>query len=92
MVQLGTALEVNSGLEMLLVADNPFGDEGGQQLTSVLCRSNCSLRVLDLHGTHMSKAVEREVCGQLYMPRTKSGCYIYRTVYSTYNYNYTANA
>lgn len=59
-VQLATALEVNTGLEMLLIADNPFGDEGGQQLTSVLCRSNRSLRVLDLHGTHMSKSVERE--------------------------------
>ena len=60
-MQLATALEVNSGLEMLLVADNPFGDEGGQQLASVLCRINHTLRVLDLHGTHMSKAVEREV-------------------------------
>lgn len=60
-VQVATALEVNAGLEMLLIADNPFGDEGGQQLTSVLCRSNHTLRVLDLHGTHMSKPVEREV-------------------------------
>ena len=60
-VHLATALEVNTGLEMLLIADNPFGDEGGQQLTSVLCRSNHTLRVLDLHGTHMSKPVEREV-------------------------------
>ena len=61
MVQLASALEVNSGLEMLLIADNPFGDEGGQQLTSTLCRANRALRVLDLHSTHMSKAVEREV-------------------------------
>lgn len=60
-VHLATALEVNSGLEMLLIADNPFGDEGGQRLTSVLCRSNRFLRVLDLHGTHMTKSVEREV-------------------------------
>ena len=60
-VQLGAALEVNTGLEMLLVADNPFGDEGGQQLTSVLCRTNRTLQVLDIHGTHMSKQVEREV-------------------------------
>ena len=60
-VQLAAALEVNTGLEMLLIADNPFGDEGGQQLTSVLCRTNRTLRVLDLHGTHMTRAVEREV-------------------------------
>ena len=60
-VQLSAALEVNTGLEMLLIADNPFGDEGGQQLTSVLCRVNRNLRILDIHGTHMNKAVEREV-------------------------------
>lgn len=60
-VQLATALQVNTGLEMLLIADNPFGDEGGQQLASVLCRGNRTLRVLDLHGTHMTKTVEREV-------------------------------
>ena len=60
-VQLATALQVNTGLEMLLIADNPFGDEGGQQLVSVLCRGNHTLRVLDLHGTHMTKQVEREV-------------------------------
>lgn len=46
---------------MLLIADNPFGDEGGQQLTSVLCRTNNALQVLDLHGTHMTMTVEREV-------------------------------
>ena len=61
MVQLASALEVNTGLEMLLIADNPFGDEGGQQLTSVLCRTNRTLQVLDLHGTHMARTVEREV-------------------------------
>ena len=61
MVQLASALEVNSGLEVLLIADNPFGDEGGQQLTSALCRTNRTLQVLDLHETHMTKGVEREV-------------------------------
>jgi Ran GTPase-activating protein (RanGAP) involved in mRNA processing and transport len=65
-VELASALAVNSGLEMLLIADNPFGDEGGQQLTSVLCRTNRTLRVLDLHSTHMTKAVEREVVKDLY--------------------------
>lgn len=60
-VGLAATLEINTGLEMLLIADNPFGDEGGQQLTSVLCRTNQTLRVLDLHGTHMTKTVEREV-------------------------------
>lgn len=60
-VQLASALEVNTGLEMLLIADNPFGDEGGQQLASVLCRTNRTLQVLDLHGTHMTRRVEREV-------------------------------
>ena len=58
---LADALQVNSGLEMLLLADNPFGDEGGQQLAEVLCNSNRSLRVLDVHGTRMTRAAEREV-------------------------------
>lgn len=60
---LADALQVNSGLEMLLLADNPFGDEGGQQLAEVLCNGNRSLRVLDIHGTRMTRAAEREVCG-----------------------------
>ena len=46
---------------MLLLADNPFGDEGGRQLAAVLCNNNSSLRVLDIHGTRMSKATEKEV-------------------------------
>ena len=58
---LADALQVNSGLEMLLLADNPFGDEGGQQLAEVLCNSNRSLRVLDVHGTRMTRDAEREV-------------------------------
>lgn len=62
MEHLADALQVNSGLEMLLLADNPFGDEGGQQLAEVLCNGNRSLRVLDIHGTRMTRAAEREVC------------------------------
>ena len=59
---IADSLSVNSGLEMLLMGDNPFGDEGGRQLCDVLCNSNRSLKVLDIHGTRMSKAVEKEVC------------------------------
>ena len=58
---LAEALTVNSGLEMLLIADNPFGDEGGRQLSAVLCNRNRSLKVLDIHGTRMSRATERQV-------------------------------
>ena len=54
---------MNSGLEMLLLADNPFGDEGGKQLAAVLCNNNRSLRVLDIHGTRMSSQGEKEVRG-----------------------------
>lgn len=59
---LGDALVVNTGLNMLLLADNPFGDEGGWKLADVLCKSNRSLQVLDIHGTRMSRQTEREVC------------------------------
>ena len=59
---LAESLTVNSGLEMLLMGDNPFGDEGGKRLCEVLCSRNSALQVLDIHGTRMSKAVEREVC------------------------------
>ena len=58
---LSQALSINTGLEMLLLADNPFGDEGGRHLMDVLCNSNRSLRVLDIHGTRMTKAAEKEV-------------------------------
>ena len=61
MAHIADALSVNSGLEMLLLADNPFGDEGGKQLAHVLCSSNRSLRVLDIHGTRMTKQGEKEV-------------------------------
>ena len=72
---LAEALSVNTGLELLLIADNPFGDDGGRHLTEVLCHRNRSLRVLDIHGTRMSKAVEREVCtgGSLGVLLTEGG-------------------
>lgn len=60
-VQLSQALAVNTGLELLLLADNPFGDEGGRHLTQVLCDSNRSLRILDIHGTNMSKTGGKQV-------------------------------
>ncbi len=60
-MHLAQALTVNTGLEMLLLADNPFGDEGGRHLQQVLCYSNRSLRVLDIHGTRMSKAGGKQV-------------------------------
>ena len=61
-VHLAQSLAVNTGLELLLLADNPFGDEGGKHLTEALCYSNRSLRVLDIHGTHMSRAGGKQVC------------------------------
>ena len=61
MAHIAESLAVNSGLEMLLLAANPFGDEGGKQLAAVLCNNNRSLRVLDVHGTRMSKQGEKEV-------------------------------
>ena len=65
-MHLADGLSVNTGLEMLLLADNPFGDEGGRQLSLVLSQGNRSLRVLDLHGTHMSKPVEKEMVMELH--------------------------
>ncbi len=58
---LAEGLAVNSGLEMLLIGDNPFGDEGGTRLCEVLCQSNTTLTVLDIHGSRMSNPVEKEV-------------------------------
>lgn len=54
-------LAINTGLELLLLADNPFGDEGGEHLSIVLCNSNRTLKVLDIHGTSMSKEGEKAV-------------------------------
>ena len=61
MVDLAEGLTANSALEILLLADNPFGDEGGMKMAEVLCCENSCLRVLDVHGTHMSRHVERRV-------------------------------
>lgn len=66
-VHLAQALTVNTGLEMLLLADNPFGDEGGRHLQQVLCYNNRTLRVLDIHGTHMSKAGGKQVLACSYL-------------------------
>ena len=60
-VDIAMGLSVNSALEILLLADNPFGDEGGTKIAEVLCNENSCLRVLDVHGTHMSRPVERRV-------------------------------
>ena len=46
---------------MLLIAENPFSDEGGTNLSSVLCQSETSLRIMDIQGTRMSPDVERKV-------------------------------
>jgi hypothetical protein len=65
-VHIAEGLASNSTLEMLLLADNPFGDEGGMRLTEVLCSDNTTLKVLDLHGTHMSKGMERRVVEEIH--------------------------
>ena len=65
-VHVAEGLASNSTLEMLLLADNPFGDEGGLRLTEVLCTDNTTLKVLDLHGTHMTKVMERKVVEDLH--------------------------
>lgn len=59
---ISEGLRYNSGLELLLLADNPFGDDGGLSLVRVLCKENVTLRVLDIHGTQMSQPTERKVC------------------------------
>ena len=60
-VYISEGLRYNSGLELLLLADNPFGDDGGLSLTQVLCKENVSLKVLDIHGTRMSQQTEQKV-------------------------------
>ena len=67
-VDLAEGLSANSVLEILLLADNPFGDEGGMKIAEVLCSENSCLRVLDVHGTHMSRHVERRVSPALQQP------------------------
>ena len=58
---IAEALTLNRSLEMLLIAENPFSDEGGTNLSSVLCQSETSLRLMDIQGTRMSIDVERKV-------------------------------
>lgn len=60
-VYISEGLRYNSGLELLLLADNPFGDDGGTSLAQVLCKENVTLRVLDIHGTKMSQHTEQRV-------------------------------
>ena len=54
-------LVVNTGLELLLLADNPFGDEGADHLSIVLCNSNRTLKILDVHRTQISREAEKAV-------------------------------
>ena len=61
MAHISEGLRSNSGLELLLLADNPFGDDGGLSLAQVLCKENVTLRVLDIHGTNMSTETEQKV-------------------------------
>lgn len=58
---ISDGLRHNRGLELLLLADNPFGDDGGLNLVQVLCRENLTLRVLDIHGTRMTQQTEQKV-------------------------------
>lgn len=46
---------------MLLIAENPFSDEGGTNLSSVLCQSDTSLKIMDIQGTRMSPDAEKQV-------------------------------
>lgn len=55
------SLSINTGLEMLLIAENPFGDEGGTLVVAVLCKSNTTLKVLDIHGSRMNIDTEKQV-------------------------------
>ncbi len=70
---LADALTVNTGLSMLLLADNPFGDEGGWKMADVLCRSNRSLQVLDIHGTRMTKQAEKQVSSNVGLASSSMG-------------------
>lgn len=49
------------GLETLLLAENPFGDEGGTTLTQTLCSHNKTLHTLDVRRTQMSRSGEKQV-------------------------------
>ena len=58
---LAEALAVNRSLEILLIAENPFGNEGGTNISSVLCQEDSSLKVMDIQGTRMTPEVEKQV-------------------------------
>ena len=57
---IGEALVSNSSLEMLLVAENPFGDVGGANLSHSLCQ-NTTLKTLDVQHSRMTADVEKQV-------------------------------
>lgn len=61
MVAIVESLAVNTGLEMLLIAENPFGDDSGSVVVNTLCKSNTTLRVLDIHGSRMNIDTEKQV-------------------------------
>ena len=61
MVAVVESLAANSVLEMLLIAENPFGDECSSAIISTLCKSNMTLKVLDIHGSRMNIDVEKQV-------------------------------
>jgi Ran GTPase-activating protein (RanGAP) involved in mRNA processing and transport len=58
---IAEALAINKSLEALLIAENPFGNEGGTNLSSVLCQSDCTLRVMDIQNTRMTPDVEKQI-------------------------------
>ena len=59
---IASALTENVNLEMLLIAENPFGNEGGLSLAAALCEHHTPLRILDIQKTRMSPEVEKQVC------------------------------
>ena len=60
-ISIADSLCINTSLEMLLVASNPFYNDGGIHLASVLCEHNNTLRVLDIKDSRMSLDVEKQV-------------------------------
>ena len=59
---IAEALCVNTTLETLLVAANPFHNDGGISLATALCEHNTSLRVLDIKESRMTLDLEKQVC------------------------------
>ena len=60
----------NTTLEMLLIAENPYGDVGGTNFASSLSQ-NQTLRILDIQNSRMSPEVEKQV-------RTELGKFFYQ--------------